>query len=233
MDLLSEAVFILQESAPDSLLYGAFSGGKDSIAVKRVCEIAGVKPEWHYHNTTIDPPEVCHFIRREYPDVIWDKPKHGNFFIRARAKGVLPSYRIRWCCDEYKESRGPLNSTWITGSRREESAARNTQPIVGLHHRTRRVHIRPLANWDSEFLWNFIRSEKLSYPNLYDEGFKRLGCIGCPLAETKNREREMLRWPKIGKQWKDLVQYCYDKKSPWDNFESFDEFYNAWMMRKF
>lgn len=233
MDLLDEAVFIVQECSPQELLYLAYSGGKDSIAVKRVCEIAGVNPEPHMHNTTAESPELVRFIRKHAPDVIWDKPKHGNLFLRARKKGILPSFRVRWCCDEYKESRGPLNSVWITGERREESPSRNKQPLVGLHKRTRRVIIRPIGNWDSEFLWDFIHTEKLPYLELYDEGFTRSGCCGCPLASRKNREKEFARWPGYAKKWKDLCRYIYEKKAPWDNFASYEEFYECWMDRKF
>jgi phosphoadenosine phosphosulfate reductase len=232
-DLLDEAVFILRECAPEKLLYGAFSGGKDSVALKRVCQIAGVKPQWYYHNTTIDPPELIRFIRKHHKDVLWNQPKYGNFFVRARQKGLMPSFKIRWCCDEYKEWRGPINTTWISGVRREESPSRSKQQMVGLHLRTRRVFIRPIINWDSEFLWDFIRSEKLPYSELYDEGFHRLGCVGCPLASKANRLKEFKRWPRYAKKWQELARYCYDLKAPWASFASFEEFYDCWMDRKF
>lgn len=229
LDLLQEARWILRECAPSDLLMGAFSGGKDSIALHRVCEIEGINPEWHYHVTTIDPPELVKFIKTEYPHVVFDRPRHGNFFHRAATKKILPSRYHRWCCDEYKESRGPLNCTWLTGVRREESLGRATDTVVGMHRRTRRVHVRPLSNWDTEFLWEFIRSENLAYPTLYDEGFRRLGCVGCPIASRSNRLLEMKRWPRIGQRWRDLVRMHYDSKRPWKNFNSFDEYYNAWM----
>ena len=232
-DLLKESVWILEECLPKDLVLGAFSGGKDSVALKRVCQIAGISLEWHYHKTTIDPPELLQFIKKHHPDVAWDRPRHGNFFVRARRKGILPSHRVRWCCDEYKESRGPLNCVWVTGERREESAARSREPVVGLHKRTRRVIVRPLANWDSEFLWDFIRDESLPYPKLYDEGFKRIGCVGCPLATRSNREREFERWPRIAEKWIELAWHCYDLKAPWRNFRSFEEFFECWMDRKF
>lgn len=228
-DPLREAIWILRECVDNGLVLGAFSGGKDSIALYRVCEMAGVAPEWHYHVTTIDPPEVVKFIREEYPDVIFDRPKHGNFFIRAKNKNVLPSRKHRWCCDEYKESRGPLNCTWIVGVRREESNARRELPAVGMHKRTRRVHVRPLINWSTEYLWEFMRRQGLKYPTLYDEGFRRLGCVGCPLATRKNREREMARWPKIGERWVSLVKNHYESRVPWKKFNNFEEYYNAWM----
>jgi phosphoadenosine phosphosulfate reductase len=232
-DLLQEARWILRECAPSELLLGAFSGGKDSIAIHRVCEIEGIAPEWHYHVTTIDPPEVVKFIKNNYPHVLFDRPKYGNFFSRAKEKKILPSRKYRWCCDEYKESRGPLNCVWITGVRREESSKRASDVMVGMHRRTRRIHIRPLSNWDTEFVWEFIRHEKLEYPKLYDEGFRRLGCVGCPLASRDNRKKEMIRWPKIGRKWIELAKYHYDLKKPWDNFNTFVEFFDAWLSGKF
>ena len=96
MDLLQEAIWIARECIPKQGYIGAFSGGKDSITLRRVIEIAGIDVEWHYHNTTIDPPELIYFMRKHYPDTIWDKPKHGNFFRRMKQKGVIPSRSIRW-----------------------------------------------------------------------------------------------------------------------------------------
>ena len=231
MDLLQEALFTIKENTLGQLVCGAFSGGKDSIVVKRICDIAGLKINWHYHNTTIDPPDVFYFIKKEYKDVIIDKPKHGNLFKRIKEKGILPSFKHRWCCDEYKESRGVLNTVWITGERREESYFRANQPMVGLQKRSRRVIIRPLANWTEEDIWDFIKSEKLVYPSLYDEGFSRLGCIGCPLATRANREWEFKCWPRYKAKWIDAAKYIYESKR-FDNFINFEEYFECWMDHK-
>ena len=37
------------------------------------------------------------------------------------------------------------------------------------------------------------------YCELYDEGFKRLGCIGCPLGGTLSQKQELERWPQYRK----------------------------------
>ncbi len=56
--------------------------------------------------------------------------------------------------------------------------------------------LNPIIDWTDRDVWQFIRSENLSYCRLYDEGFHRLGCIGCPLASRKKRAEEFRRWPK-------------------------------------
>lgn len=55
--------------------------------------------------------------------------------------------------------------------------------------------INPIIEWTDDDVWEFIRAERVPYCGLYDEGFKRLGCIGCPMA-SKMRSVEFARWGK-------------------------------------
>ena len=56
--------------------------------------------------------------------------------------------------------------------------------------------VNPIIDWTDEDVWEFIKTENIPYCSLYDEGFSRLGCIGCPMSQTKGRERDFLRYPK-------------------------------------
>lgn len=57
--------------------------------------------------------------------------------------------------------------------------------------------VNPIIDWTDRDVWDFIHDEKLPYCSLYDEGWQRLGCIGCPIARTHGREREFARYPRI------------------------------------
>lgn len=59
-----------------------------------------------------------------------------------------------------------------------------------------KTNINPIIEWSDDDVWNFIRAETVPYCSLYDEGFTRIGCIGCPMAGQHMREREFLLWPK-------------------------------------
>jgi phosphoadenosine phosphosulfate reductase len=43
-------------------------------------------------------------------------------------------------------------------------------------------------------VWLFIRDRKIKYNPLYDQGYSRVGCIGCPLA--RNQVLELEKNPK-------------------------------------
>lgn len=56
--------------------------------------------------------------------------------------------------------------------------------------------VNPIIDWSDRDVWDFIKISEIPYCCLYDEGFTRLGCIGCPLIGQKKRERDFIRWPK-------------------------------------
>lgn len=54
--------------------------------------------------------------------------------------------------------------------------------------------VNPIVDWTWRDVWEFINAENIPYCGLYDEGFTRLGCIGCPMATKKERTRQFYRW---------------------------------------
>lgn len=58
-----------------------------------------------------------------------------------------------------------------------------------------RRHLNPIIDWTTDEVWEFLHKYNVPYCCLYDQGFKRLGCIGCPMGTPKAREEEFRRWP--------------------------------------
>ena len=100
----------------------AFSGGKDSQCLYHVAKLSGVKFVAHMNLTSVDPPEVIRFVKQQYPDVHFIKPKK-SIYQYAVEKQILPTQRVRWCCNEYKEHAGAGKVTLI-GIRHAESSRR-------------------------------------------------------------------------------------------------------------
>lgn len=181
--------------------YGAFSGGKDSCVIKQLAVEAGVTVHWHYNNTTIDAPELVQFIRKFHPDVKWNNPKVG-LINRMVEKANCPTRKGRWCCAEYKEQGGYECDRKILGVRISESENRaKLWKLIVPHRESGHSLLCPIVYWTEKDIWDYIRLRRIPYCKLYDEGFKRLGCIGCPLAGACNVAIEFKRWPRFKKAW--------------------------------
>ena len=61
---------------------------------------------------------------------------------------------------------------WITGRRREQSAARSNLPIFDVGER---VKVNPLAQWSRSRVWNFILEQDIPYNPLHDQGYASIG----------------------------------------------------------
>ena len=180
--------------------YIAYSGGKDSGCIKRLCEMAGVDAVPHYNVTTMDAPELVRFVR-EQKDVKWNRqPKSMMARLVERSNGA-PTRMSPWCCEEYKEA-GGRGHVAVVGVRVEESPRRRGlwKTVIP---KNRGDHVLcPICYWTTEDVWSFHEMEKIPYCCLYDEGFYRLGCVGCPKAGCKNQKAEFERWPGFERSWK-------------------------------
>ena len=95
VELLQKAEKIALNYDAENGYYLAFSGGKDSQALFHMTQLAGVKFQGHMNLTSVDPPEVIRFVKRNYHEVELIKPKKSIFQI-AIEKQILPTMRVRW-----------------------------------------------------------------------------------------------------------------------------------------
>lgn len=220
--------------------YVCFSGGKDSIVLERLFAMSGVKYWSHYNNVTIDPPELVQFIKREYPAVTWHNPSKNLPMMMADI-GMPPTRLARWCCLYYKEQAGQ-GTFRATGVRCAESPRRKgLWKTVNKDRESDGFILCPIAYWTDADVWNFIRQNEMKYCSLYDEGFKRLGCIGCPMAD-KQRVAQFKRWPKYEAMWRRGFQRMFDKYKglpkkngqprSMEKFNSAEEWFDWWMEKE-
>lgn len=203
---------------PENGYYLCDSYGKDSCVILDLAKRAGVKFKAHHNLTTLDPPELIRFGREHHANTIVHKPKVSMLTrVHNSPNRGAPTRLKRWCCSEYKESAG-RGTVMIFGVRAAESARRAAnwktwQPCMLGGKRGDTVNgwiLNPILYWTNQDVWNYIHANNIPYCSLYDEGFKRLGCVGCPMAGD-GRKREFERWPKIGAAWKRAIIKFYDK----------------------
>lgn len=220
-------------------LYVCFSGGKDSECVYLLCRKAFGEHmheccDFVYNVTGIDPPELIYFIRKNFPDVTMSRTDTTIWQLCVR-KRMPPTRVVRYCCSELKE-RGGEGRFVVTGVRWAESARRkNSRGIYESYDSSKRARIlnadndadrrtlehcvpkrkyicNPIVDWGKTEVWRYIVQEGMPYCSLYDEGFERLGCIGCPMNSPDNKRKAFDRWPKYKSQWIRTFQRMVDKR---------------------
>lgn len=216
----------IREFEPKEGYYLAFSGGKDSIVCKELLEMAGVRYDAHYNNTTVDPPELINYIKQHHSEVEIHQPKETMWQLIPRKK-MPPTRMVRYCCEVLKEGGGEGRFV-VTGVRWAESARRkNSRQVIEFDRygsqakkaienrelfvmndndeRRRMIEnckikgkhiLNPIIDWEDQDVWDFIKIRNLPYCELYDQGYDRLGCVGCPLVSKEKREREFRNYPK-------------------------------------
>lgn len=61
--------------------------------------------------------------------------------------------------------------------------------------------ISPIIDWTDEEVWEFLGALGVKHCSLYDEGWHRIGCIGCPMSSHKQKILENERYPHIKRGW--------------------------------
>lgn len=57
-------------------------------------------------------------------------------------------------------------------------------------YRTNKTLVNPIVDWTDEDVWQFLNGNGIEHCCLYDQGYKRLGCIGCPMSSNAAEELE-------------------------------------------
>lgn len=139
-------------------------------------------------------------------------------------KSMPPTRFARYCCSVLKETAGKGRFI-ATGVRRAESAKRASREsfeIIGSRKQysvllsdnevfmqdntekrrqfeTCRLKakrtVNPIIDWTDDDVWDYIRSERIDINPKYSDGYKRVGCVGCPLSGKCNRLREFEEYP--------------------------------------
>lgn len=85
---------------------------------------------------------------------------------------------------------------WITGLRREQSAARAEVPAIDRSEEATngRAKVNPLADWTWGDVWHYIQSNGVDYNPLHDQFYPSIGCAPCTRAISLGEDFRAGRW---------------------------------------
>jgi len=119
-------------------------------------------------------------VRGTWPDRLWETDPDAC----CAARKVVP---LRDRLAGY--------DAWVTGVRRDQSAARTDTPFLSWDAKHGLHKIAPLADWTEKDVWRHIAEHGLPYHPLHDRGFASIGCVPC----THPGEGRDGRWAGTGK----------------------------------
>ncbi len=186
-------------------VFASSLGAEDMVLTDLICKHApaieiftldtGRLPEETY--------QLLHQIKQHYAVVIRtyspDAPALEGFVAQRGPNAFYDSVAMRkQCCHIRKVE--PLKralagkQAWITGLRRQQSAARKDLALSewdeehGLHK------FNPLADWTRDEVWSYIRAHEVPYNALHDKGYASIGCAPCTRAITASEDERAGRW---------------------------------------
>ena len=108
------------------------------------------------------------------------------------------------CC--YLRKVQPLERTlrdsydaWISGVRRDETAARRGTPVVDWDAKRQMVKVNPIARWTAEQVDEYIAAEGVLVNPLVYDGYPSIGCRTCTLRVEPGADPRSGRWAGTGK----------------------------------
>lgn len=132
-------------------------------------------------------------------------------------KLMPPTRVVRYCCDILKERGGAgrmitTGVRWAESTKRQKNRAaletiskKKENRILLNDNDDRRLFetctlkakriCNPIIDWTDCDVWDYIEAEHIQTNPLYQCGFHRVGCIGCPMARLKERYRDFARFP--------------------------------------
>jgi phosphoadenosine phosphosulfate reductase len=188
---------LLEEHGPGNT-WIAWTGGKDSTVVLSLWmevladRAPGERPRAMSIDTGYKFPEVTAF--RE------DLARRWGVEVRVvRPEVDLSTFPVAemkvHCCgklkiEPLKKAIEELGATALaTGVRADEHASRAARGWRELRDDPEHVLAHPLLHWSEMDVWSYILDRDLPYCELYDQGYRSLGCIPCTAKPGGQGER--------------------------------------------
>jgi phosphoadenosine phosphosulfate reductase len=88
---------------------------------------------------------------------------------------------------------------WISGLRRDQSAARRDTPILQWVNQLEIIKVNPLVNWTEGDVWAYVLKHDVPYNPLHDQSYPSVGCTYCTKPVKDGDDLRSGRWQGLDK----------------------------------
>ena len=202
--LARSLALVTSAGAAYSPLTQASSLGAEDVVVTHLIHEAGIDASIFVLDTGMLHAETLALIGRietryrRKVDVLQPDADVAAAFVQTHGRDAMyKSLDLRKACCHIRKME-PLEHAldgkkgWLTGLRREQSAAR--AEVHDIEQQPERVKINPLANWTQGDVWHCIAVNAIPYNPLHDQFFPSIGCAPCTRAVTLGEDVRSGRW---------------------------------------
>lgn len=133
----------------------------------------------HLKEQTIPNRIIALGVRREESV---QRSSRNDFEIRGQTKFKSSGFTYEHSAEVYEEAQ-TRDEAWdcklITAAKKNDD-----------------LMVNPIIEWKTTDIWDFIHENGIKYNPLYDRGYTRVGCIGCPMASKSDKARLFSDYPK-------------------------------------
>ena len=131
-----------------------------------------------------DPRAVQEMVRRDGQNLFYESVEKRQLCCRIRKVEPMRRY--------FEEARV---AAWVAGLRREQGVTRQETRRVEIDETHGGiVKLNPLADWDAERVWQYIRDHDVPVNRLHREGYPSVGCDPCSRAIQPGDDIRAGRW---------------------------------------
>ncbi len=192
---------------------------------KHYPEVVLIKPKTSIYNLAIEkqilPSMKVRWCCSEYKEaagagkVTLIGIRHQESSRRAKRKEVeISSRKYSGTLEGLEEYRQKIaaSKSQSTRKRRGKTAPREEKDVnitnateertLGCISGKESLLISPIIHWTERDVWEFLTNVvRVPHCELYDQGFRRIGCIGCPMSNFRQKIIENQRWPHVKRNW--------------------------------
>ncbi len=169
------------------------------------------------------------------------KGKRTSMWDLIVEKAMPPTRTVRYCCQVLKES-NCANRAIATGVRWDESNKRkkrkefeslgktpkeavrvsdevmlnsdnvDTRRLIERCELKGKMVVNPIIDWTNTDIWSYIRENGIGYNPLYEMGYQRVGCVGCPMVGFKSKSKEFADFPAYKKNYIKAFDRMIDRR---------------------